>query len=78
MHYVDEEYDTGTIIGQWPVPVLPGDDAPALAARVLTAEHRLYPAVADHVCKALAEGRTPGPFMLSPAELGSSTNQDVP
>ncbi len=78
VHYVDEEYDTGTIIGQWPVPVLPGDDAPALAARVLNVEHQLYPAVADHVCDALAEGRTPGPFKLSPAESGSSTHQNAP
>ena len=70
IHYVDEEYDTGAIVGQWPVQVLPGDDAPALAARVLSVEHRLYPAVADHVCEAWAEGRVPGPFTLSPAELG--------
>ncbi len=72
VHYVDEEYDTGTIVGQWPVRVIPGDDAPALAARVLSVEHRLYPAVADHVCEAWAEGRVPGPFPLSPAESGSA------
>ena len=53
VHYADEEYDTGTIVGQWSVPVLPGDDAPTLAARVLAIEHRLYPAVADHVCDAI-------------------------
>jgi formyltetrahydrofolate-dependent phosphoribosylglycinamide formyltransferase len=74
VHYVDEEYDTGTIVGQWPVPVLPGDDAPALAARVLCVEHLLYPAVADHVCEAWADGRDPGPFPLSPAEQGSGAN----
>ena len=34
-HFVDEEYDRGPIIAQWPVPVLSGDDAAALAARVL-------------------------------------------
>ena len=45
VHYVDEEYDTGTIVGQWPVQVLPEDDVHALAARVLRVEHRLYPAV---------------------------------
>jgi len=73
VHYADEEYDTGTIVGQWSVPVLPGDDAGALAARVLSVEHRLYPAVADHVCKAWAEGRVPDPFALSPVELGSES-----
>jgi formyltetrahydrofolate-dependent phosphoribosylglycinamide formyltransferase len=72
VHYVEEEYDTGTIIGQWRVPVLPDDDGPALAARVLSVEHRLYPAVAAHVCQALREGRVPGPFALAPGESGSS------
>ncbi len=44
VHYVNEEVDGGAIIGQAAVPVLPGDDPEALAARVLEAEHRLYPA----------------------------------
>ena len=74
VHYVDEEYDRGTIVGQWPVQVFPGDDAPALAARVLDIEHRLYPVVADHVCEAWADGRVPGPFALSPAESGPAPN----
>ena len=43
VHYVDEEYDRGPIIAQWPVPVL-GDDTPdTLAARVLEVEHQLLP-----------------------------------
>jgi folate-dependent phosphoribosylglycinamide formyltransferase PurN len=74
VHYVDEEYDKGTIVGQWSVGVFPGDDVPALAARILSVEHRLYPAVADHVCEAWAEGRDPGPFPLSPADSGSEIN----
>ncbi len=78
VHYVDEEYDTGTIVGQWPVQVLPGDDISALASRVLSVEHRLYPAVADHVCEAWAEGRVPGPFALSPVEPGSDLKQNAP
>jgi formyltetrahydrofolate-dependent phosphoribosylglycinamide formyltransferase len=45
VHYVDEQYDHGPIIAQWPVPVMPGDDADKLAARVLEVEHRLLPAV---------------------------------
>jgi phosphoribosylglycinamide formyltransferase-1 len=45
VHYVDEEYDRGPIIAQWPVPVRPGDAPETLAARVLEAEHRLLPSV---------------------------------
>ena len=43
VHFVDEEFDRGAIIAQWPVPVLPGDTGPSLGARVLRIEHRLYP-----------------------------------
>ena len=52
VHFVDERYDLGPIIAQWPVPVLPGDDSRRLAARVLRYEHRLYP----QVVRALALG----------------------
>lgn len=45
VHYVDEEYDHGPIIAQWPVPVRAGDTAETLAARVLEVEHRLLPLV---------------------------------
>jgi formyltetrahydrofolate-dependent phosphoribosylglycinamide formyltransferase len=45
VHYVDEQYDRGPIIAQARVPVLPGDTAETLAARVLDAEHRLLPEV---------------------------------
>ena len=65
VHFVDEEYDRGTIVAQWPVPVLPDDTPEALAARVLKIEHLLYPRVADHLCRALAEHRSPGPLVLS-------------
>lgn len=44
VHYVDEEYDRGPIVAQWPVPVRPGDTADSLARRVLDVEHRLLPA----------------------------------
>jgi folate-dependent phosphoribosylglycinamide formyltransferase PurN len=53
VHFVDEVYDRGRIIAQWPVPVLAGDDRASLAARVLRVEHLLYPRVVD----ALAGGR---------------------
>lgn len=45
VHEVTPVLDDGPILGQARVPVLPGDDADTLAARVLMAEHRLYPAV---------------------------------
>ncbi len=45
VHLVTPELDAGPILGQARVPVLPGDSAETLAARVLTQEHRLYPQV---------------------------------
>ncbi|KKJ76612.1 phosphoribosylglycinamide formyltransferase [Kiloniella litopenaei] len=43
VHFVRHEMDSGPIVGQAAVPVLPDDTESSLAARVLTAEHRLYP-----------------------------------
>lgn len=43
VHFVRHEMDTGPIIGQAAVPVIAGDTAETLAARVLAAEHVLYP-----------------------------------
>jgi phosphoribosylglycinamide formyltransferase-1 len=43
VHYVVPELDAGPIIAQAAVPVRPGDDPDALAARILVQEHRLYP-----------------------------------
>ncbi|MFN3868437.1 MAG: phosphoribosylglycinamide formyltransferase [Hyphomicrobiaceae bacterium] len=43
VHFVRLEMDTGPIVAQAAVPVLPGDDAETLGARVLAAEHKLYP-----------------------------------
>ena len=45
VHEVTAELDAGPILGQARVPVLPGDTEDTLTARVLTMEHRLYPAV---------------------------------
>jgi phosphoribosylglycinamide formyltransferase-1 len=58
VHGVDERYDEGRIIAQWPVPVLPGDSTETLAARVLRVEHRLYPAVVDIMARRMAEPGT--------------------
>ncbi len=43
VHFVDEGCDTGPIIVQAVVPVLPDDDEAALSARILVQEHRIYP-----------------------------------
>jgi len=43
VHFVDAGTDTGPIIAQAAVPVLPGDDEASLSARILQEEHRLYP-----------------------------------
>ena len=52
VHQVTAELDHGHILAQAAVPVLPGDTADALAARVLTQEHLNYPrAVADLLLK---------------------------
>jgi phosphoribosylglycinamide formyltransferase 1 len=66
VHYVDEVYDRGAIVGQWPVQVRPDDTPESLAARVLEAEHRLYPIAVDHVCAALRRGVDPGPLVVPP------------
>ena len=55
VHVVTEAVDDGPILGQAAVPVLPGDDEAALSARVLAAEHALYPAC----LAAVASGETP-------------------
>jgi phosphoribosylglycinamide formyltransferase 1 len=53
VHFVDDGCDTGPILSQAAVPVLDGDDEATLTARILAAEHQLYPAA----LRALAEGR---------------------
>jgi phosphoribosylglycinamide formyltransferase 1 len=49
VHVVNNELDAGPIILQESVPVLPGDTAEGLAARILEVEHRLYPRAIDKV-----------------------------
>lgn len=45
VHVVTEALDGGEVLGQAEVPILPDDTAETLAARVLAAEHRLYPQI---------------------------------
>ncbi|MDR1997370.1 MAG: phosphoribosylglycinamide formyltransferase [Candidatus Margulisbacteria bacterium] len=51
VHYVDAGVDTGKIIAQSRVPVLPDDTPELLAARVLAAEHILYAQVILQIAK---------------------------
>ena len=53
VHFVTADMDEGPIIAQARVPVLPGDTAATLGARVLAEEHRIYP----EALAALAAGR---------------------
>ncbi len=61
VHYVNERYDEGTIMAQWPVPVLRDDTPESLAARVLAVEHVLFPESAAALARSLGAGAPP-PF----------------
>jgi phosphoribosylglycinamide formyltransferase 1 len=69
-HFVDAQYDRGTIIAQWPVPVFTSDDSSTLGARVLRVEHLVYPRVVD----AVASGRT---TLANCGTIGSTVVVDV-
>jgi len=53
VHFVTPDMDSGPILVQAAVPVLPDDDEDTLAARILKAEHRCYP----QAVRLIAEGR---------------------
>jgi formyltetrahydrofolate-dependent phosphoribosylglycinamide formyltransferase len=90
VHFVDEEYDRGAIVAQWPVPVFEEDTAEALAARVLRVEHALLPRVvhalaADAIALdddgrvrgAFLVGRQGSAFALPRDEAGSSLEEEL-
>ena len=64
VHMVDAEYDRGTPLAQWPIPVLSDDTTEVLRGRVQTAERGLYPLVMDHVAQAIMRGDPPSPLSL--------------
>ncbi|MBI4541021.1 MAG: phosphoribosylglycinamide formyltransferase [Gemmatimonadetes bacterium] len=76
VHIVDEEYDRGSIVAQWPVPVWPDDTPESLAARVLTVEHEIYPAAVEALARAVAEGRAVEPFR-APGVAFTTTGADA-
>lgn len=55
VHLVDDEYDTGRILRQESVPVMPGDTAQSLAKRVLEVEHRLYVEVLGLIARGIIQ-----------------------
>jgi phosphoribosylglycinamide formyltransferase-1 len=65
VHHVTEAMDEGPIVAQAAVPVLPGDTEASLAARVLAAEHRLYPAALALVARGEAGVPAPGESLLA-------------
>lgn len=65
VHLVEDEYDTGRILAQWPVPVLADDTPEELAARVLQAEHLLLPSVVE----ALVRGEDPAMVSWNPRHI---------
>jgi phosphoribosylglycinamide formyltransferase-1 len=75
VHFVTEELDGGPVILQARVPVLSGDDADTLAARVLKKEHIIYPMVVRWVAEGkirMRDGRIfkDGRELEAPAILG--------
>jgi formyltetrahydrofolate-dependent phosphoribosylglycinamide formyltransferase len=65
VHLVDEVYDRGRILAQWPVPVRADDTPESLAGRVLEVEHKLYPRVVDHLVARWSRGRASEPLKES-------------
>ena len=57
VHLVTLELDGGPVLGQSPVPILPGDTAETLAARVLVEEHKLYPDTLAAFARGLIDGK---------------------
>ncbi len=69
VHAVDEIFDHGRILAQWPVPVAADDTPETLAARVLEAEHLLLPAVV----RAWARGGVAAALSLRASAFGPSS-----
>jgi phosphoribosylglycinamide formyltransferase 1 len=71
VHFVRAAMDDGPIVAQAAVPVDPGDTEDSLAARVLQAEHRLYP----HALALVASGqvRVEGEHVVGMPQAGGQT-----
>jgi len=78
VHFVDEEYDRGATIAQWPVAVHDDDTPATLGARVLGVEHRLYPACVAAVAAGTVTLGPDGRVHGVPAELQPDFAQLLP
>lgn len=72
VHFVRTEMDSGPILAQAAVAVMPGDTEDTLAARVLEAEHRIYPlalrlVAAGHIRVELETAHIDAPALVPPA-----------
>jgi phosphoribosylglycinamide formyltransferase-1 len=79
VHFVDEGTDTGPVIVQAVVPVLPGDTEEALARRILEQEHRIYPQAIHWFAEGRLSvaGRRVTVEGARPAPQGPATNPQV-
>ena len=70
VHLVTADLDSGPVIAQARVRILPRDDSDSLAARVLEEEHLLYPLALEEYCRALREMEGDGgiPLQSHPGE----------
>lgn len=59
VHLVTADLDAGPVLAQEKVRILPRDDADSLAARVLEAEHRLYPVALEDYCALISGASSP-------------------
>ncbi|MDB4988814.1 MAG: Phosphoribosylglycinamide formyltransferase [Myxococcaceae bacterium] len=75
VHVVDAGVDTGPVLAQAAVPVLPSDDASSLHARIQRAEHALLPAVVNAVARGTLLLGTPPRY--ADASLAAGTNSLV-
>ena len=81
VHFVDDAYDRGPIVAQWPVPVYATDFAETLARRVLRVEHLLLPRVVQAVASGRAtlapDGSVVGPFRDGPPDAAFTLPDDA-
>jgi phosphoribosylglycinamide formyltransferase-1 len=79
VHFVDEGTDTGPVIVQAVVPVLPGDSEDALAGRLLEQEHRIYPQAIQWFAEGRlsVEGRRVAVDGARPPPIAAATNPQL-
>ncbi len=78
VHLVDGGVDSGAILAQAAVPVLPGDDEATLHARIQREEHALLPGVVDAIARGALSLTTTGPrWVAAPVAAGVLRSPDL-